>query len=327
MNDVAFVVLIPGTSARQTLVTNAYWDDVQEATWIDDVVVTREHAKTISDRLPQSCKRVGIVGYTFFPAPIFNALALSRSGTTFEDATELVQGIAKIKSPAEIELVRRAAELADAGARRFAESMVVGTSERAIQEAVDHAMMDAGADGLAFRTFVMSGSRIATGIGFAGGRQLEAGDQVNILCGARMGGYRVELGRVSTVGRPHDEFLRLMETAADMHDAMRETMGPGVSVGAVAAAALECARRRGAEQHVWAPIKLQREFGHGMGCWVSEPPLIREDGSALLQPGMILSVEARLSVPRRGGAVISEMVLINHQGSTRLSTMPLRIWQ
>lgn len=329
LNDVAFVVLVAHPMARETLITNSYWDDVEGQTWIDDVVVTkRGHAQVIADHLPRPCRRVGVVGYDFFPAPILNALATSMAGTSFEDATELVQGVAKIKSPAEIELVRRAAQVTDAGGQGFLGSLTDGQSERAVQEAVDHAMMAAGADGVAFPTFVMTGPRIATGIGFAADRRLAIGDQVNVLCGAQIGGYRVELGRVSTVDRPPaDDLLRVMEAAADMSDAMRERMGPGVAVGAVADAAMEAARRSSMEAHVWAPVESPRFFGHGMGCWVSEPPNIEEHGSALLQPGMIMSVEARLSIPGHGGAVITEMVLIDPNGSTRLSTMPLRTWQ
>ena len=324
LGDVAFVVMRPG-ALGPTLITNAYWDDVHLHDWPGEIVVTKAYVRAVIAHLPESCKRVALVGYDFFPARFMRQLADARVGAAFEDATPLVQAIARLKSPAEIALIERAANAADAGARRFQESVRVGVSERHVQEEVDEAMIEAGAEGTAFRTFIMSGARIATGIGFAGERLVAPGDQVNVLCGARIGGYRVEVGRVAAVGDVSGRLRDVMESAALMHEATRERMGPGVPVGAVARAALECARRQGMQDYVWTAIDSPTDFGHGMGCWVSEPPVLTEQSEEVLEPGMVLSVEARLSLPGEGGAVITEMVAIEAGGARRLSRLPLRL--
>jgi Xaa-Pro dipeptidase len=327
LSDIAFVVLVPGPSVRRTLVTNSYWDDVEHVAKVDDVVITRSHAGAIHDLLPVGCERVGLVGFDFFPTGVLTALAGYRPTIRWEDSTGLVQAVAALKSPAEVALMRRAAAASDAGGRRFSTEVAAGRSERAIQEAVDHAIIEAGADRPAFRTFLMTGPRIAVGIGFAGPRRLEDGEQVNVLCGAQVSGYRVELGRVMAVGTPSDEAVQLMEAAADMHDAMRAVIHPGAPVARIAEAAMTAAAKGGYAPSVWAPHDSARDFGHGMGCWVSEPPQLREGGGGVLQAGMALSVEARLAVPRHGGAVISEIVLVEANGSERLSSLPLRLWR
>src|SRR4051794_5904270 len=89
--DVAAFVLVPGK--RYALVLYAYWDLPDLQTWTPDVHLTRDLGPTLSGLLPPSARRVGVAGYSFFPAPVAAALA----DRTLVDATPLLMEAARIK--------------------------------------------------------------------------------------------------------------------------------------------------------------------------------------------------------------------------------------
>ena len=191
---------------------------------------------------------------------------------------------------------------------------------------VERAMLKAGADGFRFPTILMTGPQVITSIGFASNRSLEAGEQVNILCGARYRGYGDELARVTTVESPREEVRAIMEVAAQMHEAMQSTVGPGVPAAEVAQASIAVAREHGLEEFLFKSINSTSTQGHGMGCWYLEPPGIHPDSKEVLEANMVVILESRLGKPGVGGAVITEPWLVTSNGGERLSSLQLRTW-
>ncbi len=326
LGDVAYFVVIPGGRPRCVLLANGFWDQPEKVTWTGETLITNDFGNRLAELLPVSSRWVGIAGYGFFPAPVIQTLQAAHPEVHFQDATELLKGVAGIKSPAELNVIRKAAEISDAGAEAFLSNVRAGMHERVLQSIVDRAMLEAGADGLAFPTFVMDGAKVPVSIGFAEDRELALGEQVNVLCGAHYRGYRVEVGRVTTVGSPATKHREIMEAAAQMHEAMLAATRPGVPVGEVAAASVAIAARHGMADYLYKSINSNATQGHGMGCWVSEPPPIYPGETSLVEANMALSLEARLGIPGVGGGVITEMVIVTTDGAERLSRLNLRTW-
>src|ERR1022692_362090 len=67
LHDVAFFVIVPGGNPAYALLTNAFWDDPDGLTWVDEVVITNQFGPRLLKFLPESAKRIGIAGYSFFP--------------------------------------------------------------------------------------------------------------------------------------------------------------------------------------------------------------------------------------------------------------------
>src|SRR5204863_9036931 len=128
--------------------------------------------------------------------------------------------LGRIKSPAEVELLRECARMTDAGVRAFLSGMHPGADEREIAIDVERAMVAAGAERPAFPVLIFSGTQAEVGIGYPSSRPLAAGLQVNIVCGALHRTYNMDIGRATTVGAPDRDARRLLETAAEMFAAM-----------------------------------------------------------------------------------------------------------
>jgi Xaa-Pro dipeptidase len=327
LHDVAFFTVVPGGRPRCALLTNAFWDHPQERTWVDDVIITSDFEARLVELLPGSSRRIGIAGYRFFPTPVYKALQAAFPAACIEDAAPQLLKVARVKSSREIEVMRQCMAITDEGGRAFLASIREGANEREIQAETERAVMLAGADGLSYGTQVYSGPQVAVGIGFRTGRTLALGEQVQVDVGAIYWGYRGDLSRVTTVGRPSPEVRAIMETTAQMYEAMLRAVRPGAMVAEVAEAALAVARAGGMEPYLYrSPNHGVGFLGHGIGCWYHGPPEIRADAEEALETNMVVVLEPILGHPGVGGAKIEDPVLVTSHGAERLSNLELRTW-
>lgn len=328
MNDVTYFVFDPrgGVGGKGLIATNVYWEPAGPVPDTYDLVIDRDLLVRVPQSLPPNVRVLGIAGFDFFPARMLDAIRASNPRIEIVNADVLVREVAMLKSEFEVAAVREAARITDIACDRFLQGLAEGVFEQALRMVVDRALLEAGSEELAFRTFVMTGSAVTAGIGFPKPRRLQAGDQITMLCGAQRQGYRVEIGRTSGVGLIDAARVRLMDAAAVMHEAMLGAIGPGQPISRVAEVGLQTAARLGVSDHVWSAPKAAVNFGHGMGCWLSEMPTIATSEPRLFQSGMTLALEARLAAQGIGGAVITETILVTDDGPERLSSIPLRTW-
>jgi Xaa-Pro aminopeptidase len=324
--DVAVVTLVPG--GAMTLFAYAYWDAPATHTWIEDVVVEpniHAMARRIAEAIPSGAKRIGIAGQLFLPGTFIDALKAARPDCVLVDATALLTDLAKVKSPAEIDALRECARMTDAGVRAFLEGIRPGADERRIALDVERAMVLAGAERLAFPVLLFSGPLVEVGIGYPSATPLVAGQQVNIVCGALNRNYNMDIARVTTVGPPSPEYRRAMETAAEMHAAMLESVKPGAEVQVIGAAGMKVLHERGMDD--WSYQGGPAGYaGHGIGCWLDEPPTLKLGETTPIEPGMVLILEARLAKRGHGGAHITDPIVVTQGGAERLGSVPIATW-
>ena len=186
-------------------------------------------------------------------------------------------------------------------------------------------MVRAGADRPAFPPLIFSGPRVETGIGFAQRRRPEEGQQLNIVVGGERLGYKMDIGRVACAGRPSAAHRAVMDASAEMLDAMLAVVRDGAPVVAIPDAAARVVRDRGMTEWNYR-FGAPGYTGHGIGCWLDEPPRLRSGEAGSLAAGMVLVLEARLGRVGGGGATITDPVLVTKGGAERLSTVALRTW-
>jgi len=323
--DVALVTLVRG--GPMTLFAYAYWDDAAAQTWLDTVIEPNipRLAARVASAIPARARRVGVAGLLFLPHTFVAAIAAARPECELVDATSLLTDLARVKTQAEIRTLRECAAMTDAGLRAFLEGVRPGADERRIAVDVERAMVGAGAERLAFPVLMFSGALVETGIGYPSAVPLAAGSQINIVCGALHRNYNMDIARVTTAGAPSPEHRRAMATAALMHAAMLEVARPGAEVQAIAAAGVAVLRDSGMAD--WRYEGGPPGYGgHGIGCWLDEPPTIRLGEAAPIEEGMVLILEARLAKPGRGGAHLTDPVVITRSGAERLSSVPITTW-
>jgi len=225
-------------------------------------------------------------------------------------AGRLVEGLRTVKDDAELALLRRACAITDAAFAALLPFIAPGRSEREVAVALERAMTDLGADGLAFDTIVASGPNGAIPHHAPGSRPLAAGDLVTIDCGARLGGYHADMTRTVALGEPAAWQREIYDLVAAAQRAGVAAAVPGTEVTALDAAArdvIDAAGYGGCFQH---------GLGHGVGLEVHEAPIIGYGRTGTLMDRVPVTVEPGVYLPGRGGVRIEDTLVVRAGGAS-----------
>ncbi len=332
----AFAVLTPGYGTEITLFSNSPWDfwefNKKDATWVPDVVVGSEWAPSIAQRLPKSARRIGIAGWSAFPAAVYEGLREAHPGATFVDATDLVRGLRSIKSQAEIEVLRLVGDLSDLAGQAMYEAVRPGVTEREVVARIDAALMRGGAEQMAYPTILGSGPKTVASCFQPTDRRIAEGDVVQLDCGPMLDGYKAYYSRVVLAGtsRPAAA-LKLVETAAEMYEACEARLRAGTRCSDVARAGLGVLEKRGyTRKNLFQSANYPDMvfMGHGIGLENPDPPgMLTLTNDRVLEERMVVNLEPILLDPGVGGARMETSFVITAGDPVRLTSLGIRPWQ
>jgi Xaa-Pro aminopeptidase len=234
-------------------------------------------------------------------------------------ASEVFDDLRIRKDEAELDAIRRAAELADevSVAVRELGRDAVGLTERELAAEVEDRLAAGGGAGVSFETIVGSGPNGAKPHHAHGEREVRRGDPVVLDFGAWVDGYPGDQTRtVVFAGDPSDAFREVHDVVREAQQAAVEAVEPGVEAQAVDEAAREVIEDAGyGEQFV-------HRTGHGVGLEVHEPPYVVDGNDLELEPGMVFSVEPGVYLEGEFGVRIEDLVVVTAAGCERLNDSP-----
>jgi len=235
----------------------------------------------------------------------------------FAAVSGLVTGLRVAKSSEEIERIRLASELAETVLRDVLDGIEEGVSEMELAARIEYEFKRRGATGPAFPTIALFGSRSSLPHGQPGPRTLKPGDIILIDMGCRRDGYCSDLTRTfsyATIpGTWFDEIYRVVFAA---QQAALAHVRAGVHCRDVDALARDIIDKAGYGKH------FGHGLGHGVGIEVHESPRLNSESGALLEPGMVVTVEPGIYLPGQGGVRIEDLVVVTEQGCDILTRTP-----
>src|SRR5579864_2604 len=277
-----------------------------------------------ADRIQEAgaaADRIGYAGTAIFPHALMVALEERLPRATWIPADDLLLGVRAVKSPLEIDVMRRAARISGLMHEEALQALVPGAREHDVAARAHAVAFAEGADALAFDSAVATGPRAGLKHCAPTSRVMKPGDMVFLDMAAVYQGYCADVSRTTVVGTPSAEQRRFLETGLEMFEAVLAKAGPGVAVQDLIATARGIAERAG-----YAADYMPKGFGHGLGCSLFERPSLRPATTAVLEPGNIFALEPMLVRLNFGTACIEETVLITAGGAEALSGCPLRVW-
>ena len=256
------------------------------------------------------------------------------TGQPPRDAGRLISALRMLKSPLEIERIRRSVGAAVAGYRAGLEAAVAGMTEKELVAIISSTMYRSGATAGTKPLFVncVSGrARYPLVDSPASDNVIGDGDIVFVDGGGACDGYVSDILRLIGVGSLRPEDRRYAEVAAEATQVMVDAVRPGAAVSELIGAAASHVAAAGLEEPVGEVA------GHGIGLELWERPLIQvhddPDDDVALQPGMVLCLEPILAPPHPAGGlagifVFEQQVLVTEGGCDVLSgELPARLWQ
>lgn len=249
----------------------------------------------------------------------FRGLKKALKGVRLKPVSGLVEGIRRVKDPAEIEWLQRAAAIADEAfkeAARLIKTPRKGLTELDVLEALERVLKKKGAIGPSFDIIVASGARSALPHGSASDKRLVKGEFVIVDMGALYKGYHSDATRTYITGKPTKRQLEIYDIVLKAHDLAIELIRPGVKASDIDRAAREHIERAGFGKY------FGHGTGHGTGLNIHEGPNISPKSKDVIEEGMVFTVEPGIYLPGFGGVRIEDMVLVTNDGATLLTKSP-----
>jgi methionyl aminopeptidase len=217
-----------------------------------------------------------------------------------------------LKSPAEIEKMRRPAKVVAAILVALREMVRPGITTAELDRVADRMIVRAGARS-AFKNY-----RVGTAVfpavlctsvneqvvhGIPSDRALREGDIVSLDFGVEIDGYYGDAAITVPVGAIDEDSRRLIETTERSLYAGIEQMRPGMRLGDVGAAVQQVAESEG--------FSIVRDFvGHGIGRALHEDPQVPNFGTPgrgrALRAGMVIAIEPMVNFGAPGVRVLED---------------------
>ena len=262
-----------------------------------------------------SPERLGVEGQRM---RFFEAEALHRhfGSTALVDAHAIISKPRLNKDAAEVAALRRAIAISE---QAFVKTLAVvksGMSEAAVKQALTRALMDAGAEGLAFEPIVLTGAAAADPHGTASeARKLKRGDALLFDFGASYGGYHADITRTVFVEEVSPKHRAMYESVLRANAHGVALARPGVSLDRIDREVTQKLQDDGYAD--WVLCKT----GHGLGLDVHEAPQVMIGNMQALEPGMLITIEPGLYQEGEIGIRIEDDVLVTDDGCESLTTL------
>jgi Xaa-Pro dipeptidase len=278
------------------------WDipRAHEESWVSDV----RPFKDFWTRLAGMLGKVGVIGREAMHVDLHDEIVKALKQTPV-NAKDIIEYMARCKSKFELERLRRAAAIADAGVTALHEQARVGLKEYELAAIVEYRMRSLGAEDN-FGMVVANNHNQA--LHPPTDRVSQPGDIIIGEITPCIGGLFVQICRTMVLGEPVPV---VQEKYAILKKAMglgMEAAKTGAPASAVAAAINGTFIEAGYEEYCRPPFMRVR--GHGLGCGSFAPGSLEDDNKTKLEEGMTFIIHPNQYLPETGYLTLGDTVVM-----------------
>jgi Xaa-Pro aminopeptidase len=269
---------------------------------------------------------LGVEKYSYVPNPAVAAeleAAFTAKSSTVVDGTDAVRRVRRLKSPAEIAYIEKAAEICDAGILHLQSVLAPGMTELEAWSEMMVGMARAGGEPAALHELAV----VSTPAGglfhhIAGRRMIRAGDWLDVdPCGV-FNHYHANRSAVFYLGEPPKVGVELMKILGGAYDVLTSVATVGTPVAEVNRALREYYQDVG----VWDLNSQYWVGGYELGIsfppdWVGEWlfTVNSEDAEGVIEDGLVTNYESII------GLALLDTIVYQNAGTRTLSKIPYEI--
>ncbi len=311
---------IPRDGEPMILVFRGEVEEAQGNTWIRDV----RGYNSLHDMMmhvigfikEHDVKTVGFDYEFALPAFLLERFKTANPTVNVVDVREILMNLRMVKMVEEVQLIRKAQEIAREGMEAARRALRQGVREWEVAAEVEYAMRRKGAMRFGFPTFINSGYRANCLHGWASDKEISKGELVLVDVGPKYMGYNGDMTRIFSIGDPTERQKALVELYLRARQAAVEAARPGAMMMALDEAASKVIDEAGYREF------YVRGIAHGIGLAFEErpfPTIFPEDYVVELRSDITLSIgHSILSIPGMGGARVEDVYMITERGSEPL---------
>ena len=228
----------------------------------------------------------------------------------------VLETLREIKCEKEIEIMRKAQNIADKGFEHILKFIKPGMTEREIGLELEFYMRKLGATGLSFPSIVASGVRSSLPHGMATEKVVENGDFLTLDFGVVYDGYCSDMTRTIVIGEPNEKMKEIYNVVLKAQEAALKAVKPGISCYDLDKIARDIITEAGYGEY------FGHGLGHGVGRVVHELPMVNFRSKEILKPGMVITDEPGIYIPNFGGVRIEDIILVTEDGYEVFSKSP-----
>lgn len=292
----------------------------------------------------QSMRRIGLE-MDVLPTSYYLRFQALFPAVQFIDATEGIRNTRMIKSPYEVDQMRRSAEQLQRSFTEMPNWMKAGITELEVSARLESCLRQLGHQGITrMRGFnneiaygtVSSGSSACYPtlfpgpVGFVGLypgipngaslRKLAPRDPLMADIVGGYGGYIADKTRVFVLGELSPDMHKAQSFVLDLMREVESLLRPGTPCSAIYRHTLQRVEDSPYAANFMGVGDSQVRFvGHGVGLELDEWPVLAKGFDLELEAGMTIAVEPKIFFPERGGVGIEDTYLITSGGFERLT--------
>lgn len=312
-----YLVLMRGN--KNIFITDPRYYEMAQSLVRDGVeVVQIANGGAITDTLTEIFlqNNIAIVGYedTELTVQQFTSLKHSLSGIKLVAVGNEICYVRSFKTETEIEYIKKAQSITDAAFTEILKVIKPGISERDVQVELEYLMAKNGAEGLAFDTIIASGINSSKPHAHPTDKLIESGDPVTMDFGARYHGYCSDMTRTVFVGQPSEELHKIYNVVL-----LAQKMGINNAYCGMGGRELDSFCREVIKSNGYEKYFIH-STGHSLGIDIHETPSASARSTDTLNAKQFITCEPGIYIPGVGGVRIEDLLLVEEDGITDLTT-------
>jgi len=293
------------------------WWDADDADPAQDLKTILAELGLAGARVAVELNTHGLTGWNLWR--LQNALS---GWCRLENDDHLVRRLRLVKSPAELDYMRKAAEILDASLSEVIEAARPGLLEQELKGVYFSAIMRHGADFPPNGPLFNSGERATFGRSVAGPRRIEQQDQILIEYPVSFRRYNVKTEWTILFGTVADTQRRMYDAARETLHRMTAVARPGTTLGEIFDVHADGLDRAGFAAHRYGATGYSVGIGFAPTS-MDVPPMIYAGAGQVCEPGMTLFYHVMIGDSDTGyGMGVGHTLLVTDDEPEVLTALP-----
>jgi len=255
-----------------------------------------------------------------FPPTISDSLKDNLPEVKWGDANEIVESFRIVKSPREIEYIKKAASISDKMMQTAINTAGEGTSEKEIAACIHGVMIREGGEPPGFGPFIRSAERLPYEHEIWSDRILQKGDQVILEMAASFKRYHSPMGRLVYVDKAPNGTTEVEHICIEAQNETIKSMKPEASFAEVYNTWQDVVDRNGLSHY------RRHHCGYSVGIafhpsWTGGIGVVslHDKSDLVIKSGMVFHQLSWLLGCGKGDYFVSDTVYVNENGGERLT--------